>query len=252
MKKLLCIALCLACLSLTSGRKRERIETPMVGATFQAGFNEGQGVKSWGYPLSGGVTYNATWGYGFGLMGAGYTFNGTNAYINLQNSENSFDITTGDFSISAWVKPDAASTGKPRDVFDKRQAAEPYQGYLFGIERTGKAYFEIRDQNEAGVNVTSLTTIATEEWTHVVAVAARAGNGSIYINGALNNSASFVAADGSLLNDSVVNLGWHNPGMTTVWTNFMGEMDEIYFFKRAISAEEVGALYEHGKANMNP
>ena len=150
---------------------------------------------------------------------------------------------SGPVSISLWVYPDTLSAGD----LTLMHGNEHY--VLWYDVETHKIHF--RDNNNPGGRIESTEyPLTLNKWNHVVAVFAgeygdpvTAQNTKIYVNG--NSVADPSTASGSWL----PNL--HTSIDVTVGTNLwnggptFGKMDEIMIFSRALSKEEVRALYNN-------
>jgi hypothetical protein len=249
MKKLLCIALCLACLSITAGRKRERSETPQDGAVLQMGFNEGPGAKDWsGQGNDATNNSGAVWGYTNGVSGGGFVFDGVNDKLDIRESNPTDLIGTlsnVSFTISLWANTRNATNRQYFIGVGNYSISHP----LVGIDYTGAGQIEfvVRDSDlDAAIVVGS---VAINTWNHFVLVWDKSTKTVYgYQNGGLvgstqNTDISYTifrtAQIGALLRES-----------ESFFTD--GTIDEVYVYHGVRSATEIKGLYEQGKANQNP
>lgn len=103
-------------------------------------------------------------------------FDGNVDYIDM---EDALDLNPTGFTISAWIKRDAADTGT-KSILSKRDVAYT-QGYDFSILNNNRLHFSWKNGGPAQV-ISPSTAIPDDEWHHVAAIY----NGtsvSIYIDG---------------------------------------------------------------------
>jgi len=164
-----------------------------------------------------------------------------NGFVNMGDV---FPMTSGNASISVWIKT-APGDQQADNVFVSRHQAGSTNGYLLGVNTTSgygltdKAYFYASDPH--GEELISTTTVNDGEWHHIVAVYRQSGPSELYVNGGapedtgpagpvIGNSAPFVAGG----------VHFSIPGGT--WD---GQIDELRVFGHALSSTEVQILYEH-------
>ena len=173
---------------------------------------------------------------------------GTGDYVELPN--NAFgDLSTTDFSISAWVFLDDGI-----DEFDaivaKRSNAGP--GFQLDVRDTegeddGAHPFGLGVALEGSVNQTLQTTtaIAKQIWTHVALVVDRDSSMKLYINGKEEASVAIDLTDqGSEINVSnKIGIGAKIKDDDSVSNSFDGDIDEVRFYTRKLTGAEVNQLY---------
>ncbi len=158
-------------------------------------------------------------------------FDGTDDYVNLGNP--SFP-TPSSFSISAWVKADTIGT-------DRQIVSKGYNGTQTEWEmKTTSAggHVSIQTYNAGQVGVQALTPLAEDAWTHVVGTF-DGTTWSIYLNGSLDNSnvaAAPIATTRPIFVGAVDNQG-------TPVQFWDGNIDDVRFYGRALTADEVSGLY---------
>ncbi len=168
-----------------------------------------------------------------GKIDGALSFNAGNR-INLpsafQNISNSTTLT-----LSIWVKHNTTTPGANRYVTITRI----HNGSAY-ILWSGPSH---RYQLTYPISTNSLATIestfVTTNWTHIVGVR-NGANVSLYVNGVLSNSAS--NANNPTINSPVNAVIGRSPFSDT--ERFVGSLDDVRIYDRALTAAEVKALYE--------
>ena len=168
------------------------------------------------------------------------------------------DFTAG--TISAWINPNDVSSG---DIVVKQHSGlNSYAVFSIGgyaddggqpqLANPGTLYFH--PQN-SGPLAESTTLVATQEWQQV-AVVFTTNSCSFYINGVLcgTNAGDFSIPD-DLDCDSESIGCWNGSGfLTSQRLRYIGGIDDVRIYNRALSDEEIGRLYqiESSPAAGNP
>ena len=170
-----------------------------------------------------------------GYKNGAYTFNGTSAYIDLDNpTELQFDEGNGQ-TISAWIK----GTGNDEYIYSKRNDSN---GAL--------SFFIASDGKLAAIKGTTVQstkstgTVDDGEWHHVALVY----NGSevkYYIDGSPSGGDSSLS--GTWNNSVNALIGFRVSGSAQHY--YTGTLDEVGIWNRALTADEISDLYD-GKANF--
>jgi len=174
-----------------------------------------------------------------GEVAQAFQFNGNgNSQIIVPDS-NSLHITTA-ITIDAWVNPAAGNNGLPSIVFKGNVgtlADQPYS--LFFIPGTSQINFRLGN-NSTATAISSTTQLPLNSYTHVAATY-DGTTMSIYINGVLD--ASQTTNIGTLNNTDT------NPVIIGSYIdNFIGTVDELEIFNRALAQSEVQAIASAGSA----
>ena len=166
-----------------------------------------------------------------GKLGFGAAlFNGTNNYIstNLLVDQSS---TTAGVTFMAWVYPTVSKYS--------------YQ-YIFGTDNGGVDWALSSyggnwylDNGSAGYNTSVPATLNT--WQHVTVVFTPGVGVQLFVNGTLRSTSATIAFDSSA---NPVNIGRHP---TLAGTYFTGRMDEVAFFNRPLSSQEVTQYYGNSR-----
>ncbi len=167
-----------------------------------------------------------------GKVGQAFSFDGVDDYIQVPDSI-SLDITN-QITIDAWIKPWALG-GR---VVDKISVGQT-NGYLLDTH-DGKVRLIIADQVVYGS-----TNLPLNEFTHI----AGTYDGfqlKVYVNGSLDGT--LVAAVSIPVNSLSLRIGGDQEGRS----NFYGLIDEVEVYNRALTAEEIAAIYNAGSAGKCP
>ena len=198
-------------------------------------FEEGDGTRATdatGNGFDAKLTKGASWSEG--RIGGALTFTGKEGAAKIADDE-VFRLT-GDLTIAFWAKKDKEASGWTRMVG---------KGYgdlrNFGVwEESGSAkriLFQQYDKNgDAVINLNSKTNLAIGKWTHVAAVI-RGKKGEVFINGKLDASAERKGTPAT------------SPDPVTFalykgYDAFPGSLDDVRIYRRALTADEIRALYE--------
>ena len=164
-------------------------------------------------------------------------------YNGIQIADQPAYALTNSLTIEGWVRP----RGDGYNIFwrgDNRPGMDPYSLGMSG----SNINLWITDQN--GNSATVGTPIPYYAWTHVAATLdGNSGNMSIYINGVLAaQTNSSIRPFGQLIpGDSPgVGIGNVNDGVNNF--PFIGDIDEISLYSRALPPAEIQALYNAGSA----
>ncbi len=179
--------------------------------------------------LLGNATANGT-----GIVGQAFSLDGVNAAVNA-GTNSLFDFSGGsaDFTIEAWVKPAALpsfSTG-----FASKSLGD-FDGWVFGIFSGGNLLFS--GTGNWSVN-SGPGVVVTGVWSHV-AVTHTGGTYTLYCNGSQVGSGSGGTWTGST---APLQFGTNPPRQ-----NYNGLLDEVSIYNRALSSNEVAAIYAAGSA----
>lgn len=158
--------------------------------------------------------------------------------------DQSMSVGTGDFTISTWIHP--------RQI---RRAGivglSAHGGHGWSLEMAdnrGRLRFEATGENNLSDAVSSSPGIIRENtWQHIAAVVRRGANETrLYVNGypVAKGEISPVNLDNPKIN---LHLG-RNPDAQ----QFLGEMNEVRLYRRALGEAEIQALLQPGKQFVQP
>ena len=187
---------------------------------------------------------NVTTGYGsYGYVESmnlyGISFSGTQ-YIKVNNSPN-LNFGTGDFSVACWFKAGSSPDSSPytNTIIEKR--TNTYQGYFLCLYY-GVPLIQFGDENDwhnfwLGING---PTYNDNQW-HFITVSVDRDNTSglkMYIDGSLIYTDNPTIRPGSISNSVDLVIGKHKDQIY-----YVGSIDEVYLFNRALTSTEATNLY---------
>ena len=196
----------------------------------------------------GGLTYTT------GKVGNSFQLNGTNTYITLPSDTFAF---TGDFSTSVWVNAASLSTEKHilSNVNKIGGASGQWKGWHI-FYYNGKIYFRIWN-NGSNSDVVQTSAFNTNTWYHIV-VTKSGSTQKIYINGvneATNSSAltpNYSSPNYPAIGTSYYYTGAYANGGYEQAYCWNGKIDAITSWNKALTADEVTALYNSGNGLESP
>lgn len=163
--------------------------------------------------------------------GAALYFNGS-TYMSASDNT-ALDLTTVG-TVSLWFKRTAATTS--RWLLHKGSTGSGNEAYGLQIDSDGRLRFRLRSTTTYR-EVVSTTIPALNRWYHVAAVWNNPGtNLTIYVNGVAEANVSPLTARNS---GGAFYLGAGDNGPTGPFT---GIIDEVYLYKKVLSAAEITAL----------
>ena len=173
----------------------------------------------------------------YGKISQGATFNGTSSYISIPS------YTFGSsWTISCWVNQSSGDTGEviARDESSGSRGFGLYAdstGFSIGAFNTSGTYYD--------TGVYSITHQTT--WVHVVAIYESGVNLRIIVN---NNTPRTIAVSGDSRDADAITIGRRNyPGSNIYYT---GYIDEVGFWNRALTTDEITSLYNGGTGITYP
>ncbi|MBN1861233.1 MAG: LamG domain-containing protein [Candidatus Thermoplasmatota archaeon] len=220
---------------------------PTEGLIGYWSFNEGSGTIAHddsGYGNDGVIMSTATWTKG--VNGSGLEITDFEYVGGISPSYD--DPISTEFTLTAWVKwYGLPSYNHGSYLFDGRGGIYSGTGFLLYISFQSTIGFWLNDINMDS-NMFSKHHMQIGTWTFVAAVFNSTSNlGSIYINGVLDNTDSITKEFLQSSDSPVIGTNHWAPGDGT-WAPINGVADEVRLYKRALTAQEIYALY---KQDMN-
>ena len=171
-----------------------------------------------------------------GKIGQGLSFDGVNDYVGDTSSNNS---TT--YTYAQWIKPSNASTAAPTMQSMRNGASNRLWFYYQDVDRS----IAIQYQNTVPITQTQNfgTTVTLGVWQHIVlTVDLTSGVADLYMNGAFASTRTLTNAG------SVPAFTLHRIGSNSLSDDFfLGLIDDVRIYNRALSASEIQRLYNLGR-----
>jgi len=178
-----------------------------------------------------------------GNANSAYLFDGVNDYINIGDN---LDIVTTGYSISAWINTN--NINNRQDVINKQSQLSPFNGFALRLNQPINGNIIFFCQNNVAGNrnaITTLTnTIPLSTLVHVAFTCSDildAGTYEIYLNN-INQSLSVLENTLASIPDTSVDFTIGSTSNNTL--NFDGKIDDIRIYNRALTPDEITALYQ--------
>lgn len=160
-------------------------------------------------------------------------FNGSSDYITIADG-NEYGANV-DYSFFCWIKPDDTSS---RFIFSKGDGAN--DGWEFFLDGSSKLVFEYQ-----AVTTTSSTAAVPGAWFFVGVTVDVSGNAQIYFNGLPDGSPGNISGETLSIASTNTRIGALDYSVAT--TPFDGRIDNVMFFDKVLSTDEILRLYDHGR-----
>ncbi|MEM4348087.1 MAG: LamG domain-containing protein [Candidatus Anstonellaceae archaeon] len=186
-------------------------------------YREVEGISVDYSPLLLHANVSANW-TPFGKIGGAYNFTSLFSHLSVPSP-----VLQGrdDFTVSLWVKP--------KSVISSQIISNQIQNSGFALELSD-GYLNFIAANKV---ISSPIELATDEWTHIT-VSRKDGVGFIYINGVLYATGDVSGDLGQTYPRLIIG---NSPSLNKPYE---GIIDEVQIFKRALSEDEIRALYNQG------
>lgn len=165
-------------------------------------------------------------------------FDGINDFVSF-GDKFLFD-RTNQFSMSFWLKPDNISA--QRCFYSKVTADANVYGISFQIDVLGRIWTQWRSSGGSLVNWAGTTlSIVPAAWNHVVITYNGSSNQNgirAYINNVVEDTPGSSAFSGTWLTGQTAMIGQRNGSF-----HWVGLIDEVSIWNKALSASEVNELY---------
>jgi hypothetical protein len=168
-----------------------------------------------------------------GHSGSALQFNGTDQYADTGAA---ILDTTGNYSVSAWVRLDKLGGFATAVSQDGDTNSAFYLQYSGADDRFAFSF--------AGVRALAPAAPQTGQWYHLVGVRdAASGTLTLYVNGQKAGTA-LACMDDPSKGHTVIGRGRFGGNPVDYWP---GSIDQVHVFDRALSADEADQLYKSGK-----
>jgi hypothetical protein len=204
--------------------------------------------EAWGYDLidSSGNGLNGDLGgvlRATGDFGRALYLDGSGALAELADNP-LVQFGTSDFTVECWICPtmlDVDSAHKRRRLLDK--GLWPDAWWNIDIWSDGRVQMEMSDAGRQSGTTVSDGGVTENRWTHLAIVVDRKGSATrYYLNGVLDSTkdlpATFIGA-----------LDMAGKSLTTgIWQPFIGLLDDLRVYRRALTDGEIQASFEASRA----
>jgi Concanavalin A-like lectin/glucanases superfamily len=181
------------------------------------------------------------------MVGSALRFNGKDQYIEIPASTPGVSMGEDDFSIELWIR--TSDSQHTCNIVDKRDYSP--LGYLIFVY-LGHPALQIPNGDRDTNTFAMSANIANNRWHHVAAVVKRLPPepSEIYVDG-VKQLQPERRANAPLVNLDVAAplwLGRHhaNRNVKQDKFDFEGEIDELSFYHRALTAVEIQSIYRAG------
>ena len=185
----------------------------------------------------------------FGSSNSAYQFDGIDDYIELPI----INLDNQSFTISAWVM--VQDTSLNNTIYSNGEGTSGYDDGIrrFAIRQGGNLRFDVAIADNPRAE--SLQRLTENNWYFVTLVCDNSSNqGRLYINAQLDTTWDISSMWGHLNTNVTHAIGVFNPlGGTDPnkkgW--FDGKIDDVRFYGRTLSTNEIGALYTPATSNID-
>jgi len=166
-----------------------------------------------------------------------------NSHIAVEDNE-TIQFGTGDFAVELWLCPTMLKIDEAdarRRIFSKNGYPQTYFG--IDISAAGKVIVELVDGNKVSYRTEQTGAVPENAWTHLAVVVDRTkGQIRYYLNGVLDCTRNLPSSFTGPLDVPGKELT-----IGSTWHPFIGLLDEVRIFKRALTDAEIQATYEREK-----
>lgn len=216
-------------------------------------FDEGSGTSaadSSGYGNTGTLTNGPTWAAG--KRGGAVNFDGVNDYVALPSASLlSLSSATSEKTLAAWIKTSAtnASIFGGRGYGTSDTPVFDFQVGFDGVDHanTGTMSFLIRSNNSELSRIHGVSVVSNNAWHHVVAIVDASKNMYIYVDGVREAAGVHAMTSGITVTSAGSTIGVERANGAIPAIN--GMIDEARVYNRALTAQEVYAVYMAGTPN---
>jgi hypothetical protein len=189
-------------------------------------------------PAHDGIATGATWLASSGTRNGVMSFNSAHPDQITVPGETNFDSSTG--TIMFWMRSTGATGTNAAALFDRRNP----NGCVIALGTNGAIQFQASVGNQNQFASTS-TKLGDNNWHLVTLVYDQSVNGEvdIYIDGALDDN-NFNADAWSWTVGQELEFGLSHD--TNSWAPYNGLMDDIRFYNRALTAQEISSVFSAG------
>ena len=211
---------------------------PLTGMTLWLTFDESVGNFAFNSINANGGTLMNGINHALGqFVNNSLRFDGVNNYVTVP-SYPALNPGTGSFTIDAWIRREPGSGMGIRVIVDKRQPSNNGNGYILAVGAPGTLVLQMNT-----FNFLDTVAIPADNLWHFVAITVQRGgftSGQFYVDGVPTTAFSTTAAIGNISNTTAFRVG---SSQITGPLNWLGGIDEVEQFNRALTPAEIKALY---------
>lgn len=179
-----------------------------------------------------------------GKFGSALNFDGVDDRVDCGNP-GILDFGTDDFTISAWIK-----TSVFRDMTIFGNGGDGGGGIRYRLATTdGEVVHWLFDDDITKVNPKGIIKLVAGEWNHIVAMRRDGIDMCVYVNG-VEEVLSQIPADydlsGTSQHNAFIGALWDHASNAMTTKFFIGLIDEVALWNRAITEEEIAELATSG------
>ena len=179
-----------------------------------------------------GTIHGATWMYG--LIEGALRFDGENDFVDCGSSDL---LVPGQLTIAFWVHCEGRVSYNY--ILGKAQNLGVARDYSFITDAQDRLQFNFGDGFGRALSLTSGARLVEGQWT-LIAVTRDGSQASLYVNDSLEDSAAYSFAPTPL--GHMLRIG--SVGSSSGWAGyFLGVIDDVRIYDRALDADEVTQLY---------
>ncbi len=217
-----------------SGQESSPFNNITAGLVGYWKFDEDSGIIAYdssgfsnGGAFSGSPTRTASSSCSLGMC---LSFNGTGGHIEVDNSSD-LQITSA-LSIATWIK---TSDGEGT-IVSKTGTSSPWPGYMFGVGNSTVVDGNLGFWDGGGTMIDSGITVNDNSWHHVAVTVS--GTSTIFYKDGVAGNATTTTALAS--NTEPLRIAREN----AIDRYLAGLLDDVRVYNRALSANEISALYD--------
>lgn len=174
-----------------------------------------------------------------GRSNSAYTFNGAPQYIDMGTNVPDLSFTDN-FTISAWIYPTAYNAGNYFGLTNGILAKGPATTFNYGLQLNNDTTITfVKRTGAEGLQWTNFTTSSLQNRWSLITVSVQAGTISMYRNGSLVGSQAVGAIQGVSTDRFIIGANTTSNASTA----FIGKIDDVRIYGRALSANDIAALY---------
>ncbi len=175
-----------------------------------------------------------------GNTNSAYSFDGVNDNIIIASDE-ILNVGTSDFSISIFFRSENLTNAC---LIGKRSYSLG-NGYSIFLQNNA-LYGQLIDENSASQSPGCNFNTTENQWHHYVVTFDRDNNQLAYMDGIFCDYVGILDESGNIVNETDLFIGFFQPPGNDCWTGcyfFNGQLDDIAIYNRALTQEEITALY---------